>query len=112
MQVLDDDRHPDGRNPMTSAGAAYAMIAPSRDVVRPVGSWNEARIVAKGKKISFWLNGVNVVNYEVGSPEWNALKAKSKFSGMPRYSLPMSGHIVLQDHGDVVSYRSIRIKRL
>jgi cytochrome c len=112
MQVLDDELHPDGRNRLTSAGSNYAMHPPKWDVARPAGMWNEARIVVKGNDVRFWLNGHNVVSYTLDSPEWRALKAKSKFAGYPRYGLAPTGHIVLQDHGDAVAYRNIRIKKL
>jgi cytochrome c len=112
MQVLDDDLHPDGRNPLTSAGSNYALHAPKRDVVRPVGEWNEVRIVAKGDDIEYWLNGYKIVEYTINSPEWKELVANSKFASMPDYGQRKVGHIVLQDHGDLIAYRNIRIKKL
>lgn len=112
MQVLDDLRHPDGRNEITSAGSDYAMHARSRDVVRPAWEWNEVRIIAKGKEVSYWLNGYKVVEYIIGSEDWNRRKAASKFATMPDYGMKDSGRIVLQDHGDRVWYRNIRIRRL
>jgi cytochrome c len=111
-QVLDDARHGDGKNPLTSAGSAYAMIAPNRKVVNPAGIWNSVRIVAVGSKVEHWLNGVLVVSYDTASSEWKNLVAASKFAGMPSYSGPLTGHVVLQDHGDLVAYRNIRIKKL
>ncbi len=112
MQVLDNDLHPDGANPMTSAGANYAMHAPPEDVTRPVGEWNTVRLRIQDGHVQHWLNGVPVVEYQLGSPEWEALLAKSKFTRWPGYGKTGRGHIALQDHGDPVWYRNIRVKRL
>lgn len=112
MQVLDDERHYDGKNELTSAGANYALHAPVRDVVRPAGKWNTARILVCGNDVTYWLNGVEVVSYVLHSPDWKDLVAGSKFASMPDYGQRSSGHIALQDHGDVVSYRNIRIRDL
>jgi cytochrome c len=111
-QVLDDDLHPDGRSPLTSAASAYGLYARSRDLVRPAGFWNETRIVVKGDSVEHWLNGVKVVEYRLNSADWKKRVAESKFSSMPDYGQRKAGHIVLQDHGDLVSYRNIRIRRL
>jgi hypothetical protein len=110
MQVLDNAEHPDGREPKTSAGSDYALHAPLRDVTRPVGFFNQVRIVADGPHVEYWLNGVKIVAYELGSPEWEKLVAESKFKSMPQYGRLARGHIVLQDHGDKVWYRNIKIK--
>lgn len=112
MQVLDDAKHPDGRNDKTSAGSNYALYAPVGKRLKPVGQFNEARIVAKGPHVEYWLNGARVVQYDIGSPEWTALVKGSKFASMPDYARRASGHIVLQDHGDVVRYRNIKIRKL
>jgi hypothetical protein len=112
MQVLDNTRHKDGVDPRTSAGANYALHAPAKDVTRQAGEYNEARLIVKGTHIEHWLNGVKIVEYEIGSPEWEALVAKSKFATMPKYGRNRKGHIVLQDHGDKVWYRNIRIRPL
>ncbi len=110
MQVLDNAEHPDGREPKTSAGSNYALNAPVRDVTRPVGLFNQVRIVADGPHVEHWLNGVKIVEYEVGSPAWEKLVAESKFKSMPRYGRLAHGHVVLQDHGDKVWYRNIKIR--
>ena len=112
MQVLDNTEHYDGKNPKTSAGSNYALHAPVRDVTKPVGLFNQARIVARGSHVEHWLNGVKVVEYELGSPEWEALVAGSKFAQWPKYGRMRKGHIVLQDHGDQVWYRNIKIRPL
>ena len=111
-QILDNARHPDGKNPITSAGSNYAVNEPTKDVTKPVGEWNEGRIVAKGNRIEHWLNGVKVVDYEIGSADWNARVKASKFGKIPPYATVKSGHIALQDHESVVIYRNLKIKRL
>jgi hypothetical protein len=112
LQVLDDAGHRDGKNPLTSAGSLYALIAPSAKVVRPAGQWNRARVIMRGMRLRHWLNGVEVVDCDLASPELRARIAASKFKDMPRFARERSGHVDLQDHGDDVWYRSIRIREL
>ena len=112
MQILDDAGHRDGGDPTTSAGAAYALYAPTADVVKPAGEWNSARIVAHGPRVEHWLNGVKVVEYEVGSEDWNARVRASKFVEWPGFGEARRGHLGLQDHGDTVWFRDIRVRPL
>ena len=112
MQVLDNAGHYDGGNPLTSAGSNYGLHAPPEDVTRPVGEWNEVRIVRHGNQVVHWLNGVQIVEYEIASPEWEALVAGSKFIQWPDYGRHHDGHLGLQDHGDPVWYRNLRVRRL
>jgi hypothetical protein len=109
-QVLDDAGHRDGARPETSAGACYGLYPAARGVVRPAGEWNETRIVVQGPHIEHWLNGRKVVDYELGSPEWRERVGRSKFAGLPRYGREPRGHVALQDHGDWVAYRDIRVR--
>jgi hypothetical protein len=112
-QVLDDARHPDGRNRLTSAGSLFGLYAPPEGIVKPAGEWNDARIIVRGAHVEHWLNGVKVVEYELWSPEWRAKVQASKFSQWPEYGLAHRGHIALQgDHDGAVAYRSIRIRPL
>lgn len=112
-QLLDNDGHPDAKNgPDRYTGANYALHAPTKNVAKPVGEWNTSRIVVKGAEVEHWLNGEKVVEYELWSPDWDARVAKSKFSSMPRYGREKRGHIALQDHGDEVAFRSIKIRPL
>ncbi len=111
-QLLDNAGHSDGRNPLTSAGSVYALYAPSRDVTRPLGEWNVTRIVLNGNHLEHWLNVVKVVECEIGSPDWNARFAKSKFANMPKFAKNAKGHIDLQDHGDDIAFRNIKIRPL
>jgi hypothetical protein len=112
MQVLDNARHPDGRLAITSAGSNFALYGPERDVSRPAGEWNVARLVVRGPHVEHWLNGVKVVEYELWSPEWKARVAASKFTAWPAYGWNDRGHIGLQDHGDTVSFRRMRIREI
>jgi hypothetical protein len=110
LQILDNARHVDGKNPLTSAGANYALHAPVRDVTRPVGDWNDVRLVVAGARVEHWMNGVKVVEYELWSPAWESLVKASKFVKMPAYGRAKRGRIALQDHGDRVWFRNITIR--
>lgn len=112
MQILDNERHPDGRSELTSAGANYALYGVPHRAARPVGEWNEARIVARGNHIEHWFNGAKVVEFELGSPDWLARVQASKFRDWPLYAKSSVGHIGLQEHGSAVAFRNIRIRPL
>lgn len=113
MQILDDDKHADGKNPKTTAGSLYALIAPnSEKKLKPVGEFNSAKIRVKNNHVEHWLNGAKIVEYEWGSPEVKALIAKSKFAPMPKFMAESTGHIVFQHHGDQVWFRNIRVRKL
>ena len=113
MQVLDDAGHPDAQNgPDRLAGANYALHPPSNtEAVNPAGEWNTVRLVVDGQHVEHWMNGEKVVEYELGSDEWKELVATSKFGEMPNYGIAGAGHIALQDHGDPVWYRNIKIRQ-
>lgn len=111
-QILDNAAHADGRDPLTSAGSDFALYPPVRDVTRPVGEWNQARLVVNGNHVEHWLNGVKLLEYELGSPEWEQRVRASKFGSMPRYGRGARGHIALQEHEAWVAYRNLRIRRL
>ncbi|HEV8114312.1 MAG TPA: family 16 glycoside hydrolase [Planctomycetota bacterium] len=110
MQILDNEHHPDGKDPRTSAGSNYALNAPKWDATRPVGLWNSARILVQGSHVEHWLNGKKLLEYELGSTEWKELVAASKFASMPGYGKNAKGHIALQDHGDTVEFRNVKIR--
>jgi hypothetical protein len=112
MQVLDDARHADGRSRLTAAGAAYGLYPSPAGVVKPAGEWNHARLVVDGNRVEHWLNGQKVVEYELGSTDWRQRVANSKFAEWPGYGRAARGHIALQDHGDRVAYRDIRVREL
>ena len=112
MQVLDNLAHQDRLRKVTSAGALYDLIAPSQEMVKPIGEFNSVRIISKNKQIEHWLNGEKIVEYKVDSETIKNLISKSKFKDMPIFFKSYSGHIGLQgDHGEVW-YRDIRIRKL
>ena len=111
-QVLHNAGHADGKNPITSAGSNYAVNEPVKDLTKPVGQWNEARLIAKGNHVEHWMNGVKVVEYKIGSADWNKRVQASKFAKLANYGRIKTGYIALQDHGNVVSYRNLKIKKL
>jgi len=112
MQVLDDAGHADGRSPLTSAGSVYGLYAAPAGIVKPAGEWNAARINVNGTRVEHWLNGTRVAQYDLMSPEWEQKVAASKFNDWKGYGRAARGRIGLQDHGDAVSFRNIRIRVL
>ena len=110
QQVLDDERHPDNKVPSHRAGALYDLVAPPPGITRPVGEWNQARVVARGPRVQTWLNGHLTADVDFASDSGKALLANSKFRTMPRFGQNARGHIVLQNHGDPVWYRNIRVR--
>ena len=112
MQVVDDDNTDDGKEPKTSAGSLYALIAPKDKKCNPFGQWNKARLRVSGPHVEYWMNGTKIVEYELGSPELNDLIAASKFKAWPRFAKNTTGYLALQNHGGVTWYRNIRIRKL
>lgn len=112
MQVLDNVGHPDNSTELTVAGANYGLHPAPRDAVKPIGEWNTVRLIARGAHVEHWLNGQKVVEYELWSPDWEAKVKASKFAQWPSYGRAKSGFIGLQDHGDWVAFRNIRIRPL
>ncbi len=112
FQILDNIHGGDRLDPKHTAGALYDLVAPTKDVTRPVGSWNETRILVKGWHIEHWLNGEKIVDIDLDSPEGRALKAHSKFSSMSSFASYKHGHFALQDHGGMVSFRNIKVREL
>jgi len=112
MQVLDDDRHPDGKLRLTAAGSCYGLYPALPGVVRPAGEWNRVRLIVNRNHVEHWLNGVRVVEYEIGSPDWEWLVANSKFGTHAGFGRAKSGYVALQEHGERVAYRNIKIREI
>jgi hypothetical protein len=109
-QLLDDAHVSESTTHLT--GALYDLIAPTKEATRPVGEWNESRIVVRGWKIQHWLNGEKIVDCDLASPGGRELVSHSKFAAMPLFATLPRGHIALQDHGGYVSFRDIKIREL
>jgi hypothetical protein len=118
MQVLDDAKHPDafaGKDGNHKAGALYDMIPPAKfDAVKPAMQWNKAKMEINHKKNKgiFWLNGVKMVEFDLSGVNWDALIANSKFKRWASFGKTKKGKICLQDHGDKVWFKNIKIKEL
>jgi len=112
-QLLDDANHPDGKSRLTSAGAAYALYPSPAGVVKPAGEWNSTLIVVNGSRVQHWLNGQRLLEYELGSPDWEAKVKASKFVAYPNYGRAPRGYIGIQgDHDGVLSIRNVRIREI
>lgn len=111
-QLLDNARHPDGQIVKHRAGDLYDLIESRFVAANPPGEWNRTRLVVHNGKIQHWLNGYKVVETEMWTPEWEAMIEGSKFADWEGFAQRGPGHIVLQDHGDKVWYRNIKLKQL
>lgn len=116
-QLLDNIGHPDaknGKNGNRKAGSLYDMIPANPQNCNPAGEWNEAKVVAKNANIEFWQNGVKVVEFRMGDDQWKAMCADSKFKNWPDFvnNPAKDGYIGLQDHGDEIWFKDIKLKVL
>ncbi|MCG5055572.1 MAG: DUF1080 domain-containing protein [Myxococcales bacterium] len=115
MQILDDDKHPDAKKGIAgnrTAGALYDLIPPSKAMAKPIGEWNDARLVVKGSHVEHWLNGHKVVEYDRDSQMMRALINTSKYKDIEGFGTDARGRLLLQDHGDAVWYRNVRVRKL
>ena len=112
MQVLDNSCHPDAKIIKHRAGDLYDLISCSTETVKPAEEWNTAKIISKNGHYEFYLNGTKVVEFTMHTPEWDTIIAGSKFKSMPVFGKAKKGHFALQDHGDPVWFRNIKIKKL
>ena len=110
-QLIDDAGFPD-ETPDHLTGANYGMHAPKNAKTKPAGDWNSSKLVVNKNHVEHWLNGDKVVEYELNSPEWIALKKAGKWKDAEKYGALEMGHIVLQDHGSEAWFRNIMIKEL
>jgi len=112
-QLLDDSLAEDRKIPSHRAAALYDLIAPNENKsLKPAGEWNTSMLVFRGNHGEHWLNGKKVVEFDLGTPRMDSLLAKSKYRSIKDFAQRRAGHIVLQDHGDEVYFRNIRIRKL
>ncbi len=111
MQVLDNNGHPDAKITKHRAGDLYDLIV-SKETVKPAGEWNHAEIVANNGSLKFYLNGENTLSTTLWDDNWKSLVAGSKFNERPDFATFKQGKIALQDHGNAVWFKNIKIKRL
>ena len=113
-QVLDDGRHPDARvGPRRQTAAFYDVLPSAADKpLRPVGEWNRSKVIFRGNHGEHWLNGEKIVEFDLGTARMDSALAASKYHSIQGFAERRRGHIVLQDHGDEVYFRNIKIREL
>jgi hypothetical protein len=112
-QILDDSLHEDNKLATHRAGALYDLIAPGeKKRLQPVGEWNQSTLIFRGMHGEHWLNGEKIVEFDLGTPQMDSLLALSKYKSIPHFADRRAGHIILQDHGDEVYFRSLKIRTL
>ncbi|MDB6129579.1 MAG: Hydroxypyruvate isomerase [Verrucomicrobiales bacterium] len=110
-QLIDDENHADAKRGEKWQTAAFYDVIPAHGrKVNPVGQWNHSGVVIKGNHVEHWLNGVNVLEYELGSKEVMDAVAKSKFKGVKEFGTHFAAHFLLQDHHDEIWFKNIRVK--
>ncbi|HEY9042481.1 MAG TPA: DUF1080 domain-containing protein [Rheinheimera sp.] len=112
IQILDNERHPDNKLASHLSGSLYDLIASPAASHKKAGEWNQVRVLLQDKQLTIWQNGVQTASVKIQSPQWQQLVAESKFANWPGFAAKSSGHIGLQDHGDVVWFKNLKIKEL
>jgi len=112
IQILDNERHNDRKKPNHRSGSLYDMITSPAESHKIAGKWNQVRIVIKDKNLKVWQNGIVTAEVTIDSPKWKELLGKSKFKSWSGFGKNTSGQIGLQDHGDKVSFKNLKIKAL
>jgi hypothetical protein len=111
-QLIDDNGYPDKLEDWQKSGSDYAMHPPLKLTAKSPGEYNHTKLIVKGAHVEHWLNGEKVADFELWTPEWKALKEKSKWKDVPAYGMAKKGYIALQDHGGGVWFKNIRYRRL
>jgi hypothetical protein len=112
-QILDDLKHPDAqRGPTHMSGALYDLLAVEKKTRKPVGQWNESRILVNGNHVEHWLNGAKVAECDLDSAAYREALAKSKYHVVPGFGTKITTPLALQDHGEEVAFRSLKIREL
>lgn len=110
-QIIDDERHPDAKvGPKRQTAALYDVLPAANRPLRPAGQFNQSRVLVEGRRVEHWLNGTKVLEYQLESPSLKTAIADSKFRSIARFGTVQKGHILIQDHGDEVWYRNIKIR--
>ena len=110
IQLLDNENHWDNKFDTRLSGSLYDLIASPKSSHKLAGEWNQVRILLDGKHLQVWQNQVQTVDIQMGSEKWDALIADSKFATWEGFGQSAGGHIGLQDHGDIVSFKNIKIR--
>ena len=109
MQILDNTCHPDTKFVTHRAGDLYDMIETNHITVKPAGEWNKVRIIKVDGEVEFWLNGYKVIEFTMYNEEWKEMISKSKFADWKGFGEATKGHLALQDHGDRIWFRNVKI---
>ena len=112
IQILDNERHPDNKLPSHRSGSLYDMIASPPASHKIAGQWNQLTIRLQQDQLNVWQNGVQTAAIKIGDSRWQQLLSTSKFATWPGFAATKKGHIGLQDHGDTVWFKNIKIKEL
>lgn len=112
VQILDNERHPDSKLATRRSGSLYDLQASPSESHKTAEQWNHVRIVFQGMHLQVWQNDVQTIDLLIGSEDWNTRLAASKFNTWPDFGVNKMGYIGLQDHGDVVAFKNIKIKAL